>query len=148
MITISLSNEHGVHTIPGRNYQPDGKNILLYVADMLEMQTADPDMWTFLDEGNFVISKHDVPFTGIDPDHAIEQEHRNMKVKGGFVGITGNEQAMEKYFLIAPSLARLVHEFKEYAGIETRTASSLHHDIGSQCGKGSRRPQHSRQPIC
>ena len=73
-----------------------------------------------------------VPFTAIDPDHAIEQEHRKMKVKGGFVGITGNEQAMEKYFIIAPSLARLVHEFKEYAGIETRTASSLHHDIGSQ----------------
>ena len=54
-----------------------------------------------------------------------------MKVKGGFVGI-GNEQAMEKYFIIVPSLARLVHEFKDYAGIETRTASSLHHDIGSQ----------------
>ena len=99
---------------------------------MMEMQTADPDTWTFLDEANFVISKRGVPFTAIDPDHAIEQEHRKMKVKGGLVGITGNEQAMEKYFIIAPSLARLVHEFKEYAGIETRTASSLHHDIGSQ----------------
>ena len=55
-----------------------------------------------------------------------------MKVKGGFVGITSNEQAMENYFIIAPNLARLVHEFKECAGIEARTASSLHHDIGSQ----------------
>ncbi len=104
----------------------------LYVADMLEMQTTDPDTWTFLAEGNFVISKHDVPFTAIDPDHAIEQEHRKMKVKGGFIGITGNEQSMEKYFIIAPSLGRLVHEFKDYAGIETGTASSLHHEIGSE----------------
>ena len=96
----------------------------LYVADMLEMQTADPGTWTFLDEGNFVISKHG--------DHAIEQEHRKIKVNGGFVCITGNEQVMEKYFIIANILDRLVHEFKEYAGIETRTASSLHHDIGSQ----------------
>ena len=93
---ISLCNEHGVHAIPGRNYKPHVKNILLYVADILEMQTADPDTWAFLDEGNFVISKHGVPFTAIDADHAIKQEHRNMKVKGGFVGITGNEQAMEK----------------------------------------------------
>ena len=54
-------------------------------------QTADPDTWTFLDEGNFVISKHDVPFTAIDPDHAIKHEHRKMIVKGGFLGITGNE---------------------------------------------------------
>ena len=73
-----------------------------------------------------------MPFAAIDPDYAIEQEHRKMKVTGGFVGITGNEQAMEKYFIIAPSLAKPVNEFKEYAGIETRTASSLHHDIGSQ----------------
>ena len=26
---ISLRNEHGVHTIPGRNYKPDVKNILI-----------------------------------------------------------------------------------------------------------------------
>ena len=57
------------------------------------------------------------PLQLFDPDHAIEQEHRKMKVKGWFVCITGNAQAMEKYFIIAKSLARLVHEFKEYAGI-------------------------------
>ena len=73
---ISLRNEHGVHTIPGRNYKPDVKNILLYVADMVEMQTADPDAWTFLDEGNFVISKHGVPFTAINPD----QSNRNIEI--------------------------------------------------------------------
>ena len=59
---------------------------------MLEMQTADPDTWTFLDKGNFVISKHDAPFTAIDPDHAIEQEHRNMKVKVDLLAL----QAMKK----------------------------------------------------
>ena len=72
---------------------------------MMKMQTTDPDTWTFLDEDNFVINKHGVPFTAIDPDHAIEQEHRKMKVKDELVGITRNEQAMEKYFIIAPSLA-------------------------------------------
>ena len=75
------------------------------------MQTAEPDQWTFLDEGNFVIRKHGVPFTSIDPDHAIEQEHRRMKVKCRFVGIAGNEQAIEKYVIVATSRARLVHEY-------------------------------------
>ncbi|MPC92462.1 hypothetical protein E2C01_087553 [Portunus trituberculatus] len=76
----------------------------LYVADMLELQSIDPETWHFLDEGNFSITKHSVPFTAIDPDHAIEQEHKNMKVKGGFIGITGKEQALDKYFIIAPTL--------------------------------------------
>ena len=67
--------------------------------------------------------------TAIDPDHAIEQEHKKMKVKGGFIGITGNEYALEKYFIIAPTLCRIVEEFKEFAGTKTRQASSLHHEL-------------------
>jgi len=106
----------------------------LYVADMLELQTTDPDLWKFLDEGNFAITKHDVPFTAIDPDHAIEQEHKKMKSKGGFIGITGNESALEKYFIIAPTLARVVEEFKDYAGVESREASSLHHELTGDKG--------------
>ncbi|KAJ8040903.1 hypothetical protein HOLleu_15346 [Holothuria leucospilota] len=100
----------------------------LYVADMLELQTTDPELWKFFEEGNFIITKHEIPFTGIDPDHAIEQEHRKIKAKGGFVGLTGNEAALAKYAIIAPSLARIVQEFKEYAGIQGRQPSTLHHE--------------------
>ncbi|KAG1662216.1 hypothetical protein GQR58_021026 [Nymphon striatum] len=104
----------------------------LYVADMLELQLTDLDTWSFLDKGNFVISKHSVPFTAIGPDHAIEQEHKKMKMKRGFIGITGNEQAMEKHFVIARTLSRIVQEFKEYAGIDNRRACSLHHELTSE----------------
>ncbi|KAJ8034055.1 hypothetical protein HOLleu_24474 [Holothuria leucospilota] len=100
----------------------------LYVADMLELQTTDPELWKFFEEGNFIITKHEIPFTGIDPDHAIEQEHRKIKAKGGFVGLTGNEAALAKYAIIAPSLARIVQEFKKYAGIQGRQPSTLHHE--------------------
>lgn len=106
----------------------------LYVADMLELQETDPETWAFLDAGNFVISKHGTPFSAIDPDHAIEQEHKKMKMKGGFVGITGNEQAMEKHFIIAPALSEFVQAFKEYAGIESRKPCSLHHELTSHKG--------------
>ena len=109
----------------------------LYVADMIEMQQTDRETWRFLNEGNFVITKHPIPFTGIDPDHAIEQEHKKkMKGKFGFVGITGNEHALEKFFIIAPSLSRIVEEFKDYSGIESRQASSLHHErVGGKSSK-------------
>ena len=62
----------------------------LYVADMLELQNTDPETRKYLDQCNFFITKHDIPFTAIDPDHAIEQEHKKMKIKAGFVGINGN----------------------------------------------------------
>ena len=106
----------------------------LYVADMLEMQTTDPDLWNFLNEGNFSIAKSSVSFTAIDPDHAIEQEHKKMKSKGGFIGITGNELALEKYFITAPTLSRVVDEFKDYAGIKSRQATSLHHELNGDKG--------------
>jgi len=101
----------------------------LYMADMLELQITDPETWKFLDDGNFAIAKHGSPFTAIDPDHAIEQEHRKMKVKGGFIGITGDEHTLDKYFTIAPTLCQVSQEFKEYAGIQVRQPSSLHHEV-------------------
>lgn len=85
---------------------------------MLKMQTTEPAAWTFLDEGNVVVSKHGAN----DSNHIIEQEHSTMKVKGGLIGIIGNEQAMKKCFIIAPSIGRLVHEFRS-------TAMLLHHFI-------------------
>ena len=117
----------------------------LYVADMLEMQTTDPDLWNFLNEGNFSIAKSSVSFTAIDPDHAIEQEHKKMKSKGGFIGITGNELALEKYFIIAPTLSRVVDEFKDYAGIKSRQATSLHHELTGD--KGNRLIQNAAKLV-
>ena len=34
-----------------------------------------------------------------------------------------------KYFIIAPTLSRIVSEIKDYAGIERREPSSLHHEV-------------------
>lgn len=52
-----------------------------------------------------------------------------MKMKAGFSGITGNEHVLEKYFIIAPILCRVVQDFKDYAGIETGKQSLLHHEL-------------------
>ena len=108
----------------------------LYVSDMLELERSDSELWKFLDDGNFAITKGDIPFTAIDPDHSIEQEHKKMKIKGGFVGITRNEIAMDRHFFISPVLAEMVHEFKQYSGIESRAQSTLHHElVGSKNSK-------------
>jgi len=115
------------------NYSQSGP---LYVADMMELQITDAETWKLLDEGNLAITKHKVPFTAIDLDHGIEQLHKKMKIKGGFIGITGNESMLQKYFIIAPTLCNIVQEFKDYARIETRQPSSLHRELtGSNSSK-------------
>lgn len=90
------------------------KWVVLYLADMLELESKDPDSWEFLDAGNFTISKNEIPFTSIDPDHAIEHEHRPMKMRGGFIGITSNEPALERFALTTPILSKMAENCKRY----------------------------------
>lgn len=93
------------------------KWILLYLADMLELETTDNESWEFLMDGNFCVSKSEVPFTSIDPDHAIEHEHKPFKMKGGFTGITDNEPALERFALTMPILSKIAESFKRYTHI-------------------------------
>ena len=56
-------------------------------------------------------------FCAIGADNALEHQNRSMKVSRGLVGITLNESARTKFFLIAPELARLAEEAKSMAGL-------------------------------
>lgn len=48
-------------------------------------------------------------------DHGIELKTGN-KVIGGIVEITQDEKALDKFFLVAPELSYMIHEFAtEYA---------------------------------
>ena len=76
---------------------------------MLKLQHNDPEAWVFLDGGNFIQIT------------ASNKNIQKMKIKGVFIGITDNEHALEKYFIIAPTLCKIVQEFKEYAEIQTES---------------------------
>ena len=67
-------------------------------------------------------------FTSIAPDQGIEQENRTLEVIGGIVGITWNEKALDKFFLVAPKLSNLLHEFAEY-GSDSNDKITQHHKI-------------------
>ncbi|KAJ6648121.1 hypothetical protein Bhyg_03346 [Pseudolycoriella hygida] len=47
--------------------------------NMLELESSDLESWKYLSEGNFTITTNPVPFTSIDPDHAIEHQHKLIK---------------------------------------------------------------------
>ena len=62
-------------------------------------------------KGNFCVTKGVAGFTSVAPNQGIEQENRTLKAIGGIVRITQNEKALDKVFLIALELSKLLHEF-------------------------------------
>ena len=56
----------------------------------------------------FSVFKSYIPFCGLAVDQGLEQEIRNLKIAGGVVGITQNESALSRYFLIAQELTRII----------------------------------------
>ena len=68
------------------------------------------------------------PFCAIGANNALEHKNRSIKVSGGLVGITLNEAARTKFFLIAPELASLAEQAKSMAGVSSKP-QGRHHNL-------------------
>lgn len=101
----------------------------LYISTMQEIKQQHPDVWEEFMQGNFCVTKGVAGFTSIAPDHGIEQENRTLKVIGGIVGLTQNEKALDKFFLIAPELSQVLNEFAKEYSIESNDNRTQHHEI-------------------
>lgn len=63
-------------------------------------------------------------------DTALEHINRSMKVSGGLVGITLNQSARTKFFLIAPELANLAEQAKNMASVSSKIRVR-HHSLSA-----------------
>ena len=116
------------------DHQNYARLLPLYISTIQETERQHPEIWAEfmkgnLMKGNFCVTKGVAGFTSIAPDHGIEQENRRLKVIRGIVGITQNEKALDKFFLIAPELSKLLHEFATDYGIDNNDQRSQHHEI-------------------
>ena len=90
--------------------------ITVYLAEMPFSKSSDPEIYDEFTQGKWVVNKNaEVPFCTTGADNALEHKNRSMKVSGGLVGITLNEAARTKFFLIAPELASLAEQAKSMA---------------------------------
>lgn len=102
--------------------------IPLYLAEMKKLKETDPDIWTQFVNGNWVVNKKCNPFCAIGADHALEHINRWLKVSGGIVGITLNENARNRFFLVSPHFTHITEEAHKMAGM-TSTELTRHHDL-------------------
>eukprot|EP00057_Strongylocentrotus_purpuratus_P012381 XP_011666855.1 PREDICTED: uncharacterized protein LOC105439492 [Strongylocentrotus purpuratus] len=85
----------------------------IYLLQMHSLKTSDPTTWDALKAGDFMVTKSGIPFTNLFVDQTLEQLIREVKVAGGITGITQNEEALGRFFLIAPELVILVQDFQD-----------------------------------
>ena len=86
----------------------------------------DTDPHIYIEKGNWVVNKNSVPFCSIGGDHALEHLNRAMKVSGGLVGITLNENARTRFFLIAPELHCPSSQTNDLANLKSSTPTKHH----------------------
>ncbi|KAK3732349.1 hypothetical protein QZH41_000534 [Actinostola sp. cb2023] len=85
--------------------------LLKYLADMSSLKEADhAHIYAEFIQGNWVVNKNakcrSAQYLGAN--NALQHINCSMKVSGGLIGITLNQGARAKFFLISPELAMLV----------------------------------------
>ena len=100
--------------------------IPLYLAEMHSLKDTDPHIYAEFEKGDWVVNKNSVPFCSIGGDHALEHLNCAMKVSGGLVGITLNENARTRFFLIAPELHCLSSQANDLANLKSSTPTKHH----------------------
>ena len=98
-----------------------------YISDMQALEKEDPKIWNAFIEGDFAVTKTDIPFVSIGPDHACEQENREIKQDRGLSGITQNSNARDRFFLAGPQLSRISKEYK--AQFQEEIKRTVHHGL-------------------
>ena len=83
------------------------------LSQMYKLEKKDTRTWDLLNEGNYSVSKSDIPFTAIGPDYAIEQENHALKVLRSIKGIANLHQALDEHFLTAAELGNMIKDFCE-----------------------------------
>jgi hypothetical protein len=84
----------------------------VHVRDMTTLHDRHPAMAEEFDSGNFVVHKSRRAFSAIASDQAHEQNNGKVKGEGGAVGLTESPNALRRWMVAGPEIARVIEEFE------------------------------------
>ena len=103
----------------------------VYLSDMNSLQENHPYVHQEFMDGNHSVSRSKQPFAQVWPDMAQEQSiNLDSKSKGGIVGLSTKEDAVERWFLTSHERATAVQAVKEMCGIENCDRIGTHKEAG------------------
>ncbi|KXJ07496.1 hypothetical protein AC249_AIPGENE27542 [Exaiptasia diaphana] len=95
----------------------------------ISLQQTAPDVAAAFYEGLFTVNKTPRKFSAIAIDHAHEQNNAIVKGDGGAVGLTEDPDALRRWMLSGPEIARMVNEFQNVMTTHSAgSITSLHHE--------------------
>ena len=95
------------------NHSNYARWLSVHVHDMRSLKFTAPDVTQQFDKRNFVVKKSAKRFSAIAIDQAQEQNNAIVKGEGGAVGLTESPQALRRWMVSGPELARVVNEFEQ-----------------------------------
>ena len=103
--------------------------IPVHLRDMVSLHRTHPDVLEEFRAGMFTVQKTSRIFSSIATDQAHEQNNACIKGDGGAVGLLDNPNALRRWMVAGPEIARVIGEF-EMAQMHhhDRNVQTLHHD--------------------
>ncbi|KAK3753754.1 hypothetical protein QZH41_005239 [Actinostola sp. cb2023] len=90
----------------------------IYLSDMNLLESNHPEVFQEFIAGKFAVSRSKQPFAQVWTDMALEQSiNRDSKTKGGIVGMSTKEDAVDRWFLTSHERAAITQALKEMCGI-------------------------------
>lgn len=104
----------------------------IYLADMHKLEVRHPNVFKEFSAGNHSVSRSQQPFAECWTDMSLEQSFNlDSKSKGGIVGISRREDAVERWFLTSHERAAITHALKEMCGLENYERVGTHKEAGA-----------------
>ena len=104
----------------------------IYLADMHKLEVRHPNVFKEFSAGNHSVSRSQQPFAEVWTDMALEQSiNLDSKSKGGIVGISRREDAVERWFLTSHERAAITHSLKEMCGLHNYERIGTHKEAGA-----------------
>ena len=86
--------------------------IPIHLRDKFALKDNAPDVALEFRKGNFTVSKTTCRFSAMAIDQAHEQNNALVKGDGGAVGLTENPNALRRWMVSGPEIARVISEFE------------------------------------
>ena len=89
-----------------------------YMAEMKRLSESAPEVHREFMIGNFVIKRSKHRFNQVPPDQATEWMNRMCKISNGIIGITQNNQAMDRFCTTWAERSHVSLDTKHLFGLE------------------------------
>ena len=111
------------------DHQNYARWICVHVRDMLSLSVCHPHIHQEFVSGKFTVRKTSRAFSAIALDHAHEQMNASVKGTAGAIGLTERSNALLRWMVSGPEIARVLAEFELASGNDVDPDVLHHHEL-------------------